>query len=87
MYFATSKNGIDKWKIHEDSPCLNPSKDDGNWFYFDSEHVGMGCVIIPGETGQSKINTQDGVFLMYTCGGRNDECELLAKDMSEDPVR
>ena len=50
VYLATSKNGLDKWVLHEDSPSLNPSKDEGNWFYFDSEHVGAGCVIIPGKS-------------------------------------
>ena len=40
ILFATSRNGIDNWRFHEESPVLGPSRDSGDWFLFDSEHVG-----------------------------------------------
>jgi predicted GH43/DUF377 family glycosyl hydrolase len=51
---------------------LNPAKEQGDWFYFDSEHVGLGDVLIPGNKAQSKIITQEGVYFMYTFGGNAD---------------
>lgn len=72
ILFATSRDGIKDWKLHEDSPIMGPHKETGDWFYFDSEHVGLGDVIKPGGAAQSKFATQDGVFLMYLFGGRND---------------
>lgn len=72
IMFATSKDGLSGWKLHEDNPLMGPNKENGDWFYFDSEHVGLGDVIQPGDTAQSKFATQKGVFLMYIFGGRND---------------
>jgi hypothetical protein len=76
ILFASSKDGIKDWKFHEDSPVMGPHKEDGNWFYFDSEHVGLGDVIKPGMVAQSKFATQNGMFLMYIFGGRNDVTTL-----------
>jgi hypothetical protein len=87
IYFAESEDGLRDWKFHEDSPCLNPSKEDGDWWYFDSEHVGLGDVVLPGMNAQSKFNTQDGVFLMYTFGGNSDQVSIPPKegdDQSDD---
>ena len=68
IFFATSRDGLCDWRMHEDSPIMGPHKEDGDWFYFDSEHVGLGDVIKPGGLAQSKFATQDGVFLMYIFG-------------------
>ena len=80
IFFATSKDGINNWKMDPDNPILNPSKEAGDWFYFDSEHVGLGDVIKPGMKAQSKFATQDGVFLMYIFGGNN-EAQMLNNDI------
>jgi len=80
IFFATSKDGLTNWKLDPDNPILNPSKEDGDWFYFDSEHVGLGDVIKPGMKAQSKFATQDGVYLMYIFGGNN-EVQLLNNDI------
>ena len=40
ILFAKSRNGIDDWKFHEDGSVLGPNKENGDWFYFDSDHVG-----------------------------------------------
>lgn len=59
ILFASSKDGISNWKFHEDSPVLNPNKEnDGDWYFFDSEHVGLGDVIQPGEKANEKFATQ-----------------------------
>ena len=76
IYLATSKDGISGWTMYE-KPVMNPSKDDGDWFYFDSEHLGLGDVLIPGTKAQSKFATQDGVFMMYIFGG-NADTQLVA---------
>jgi len=76
VLFATSKDGLSGWTMHEDSPIMGPHKETGDWFYFDSEHLGLGDVIKPGGAAQSKFATQDGVFLMYIFGGRNDPVTL-----------
>lgn len=73
IYLASSPDGISNFKFHEDSPVIVPSKEAGDWFYFDSEHVGLGDVILPGGEVQSKFATQDGVFLMYIFGGNSDK--------------
>jgi hypothetical protein len=53
---ASSKDGLTNWKLHEDSPVLNPNKEnDGDWFFFDSEHVGLGDVIQPGDKANEKF--------------------------------
>ena len=72
ILFATSKDGLRNWALHEDSPVINPHKESGDWFYFDSEHVGLGDVITPGAAAQSKFAVQNGIFLMYIFGGRNE---------------
>ena len=77
--FATSRNGVTNWKFDEDSPIMGPSKESGDWFYFDAEHIGLGDVIQPGDRAQNKFNTQGGVYLMYIYGGRNEEVELEGK--------
>ena len=71
VYFATSKDGLE-WKYHEDSPALSPSKESGDWFLFDSEHVGLGDVIEPGQVAQSKFKTQEGMLCMYIFGGHGE---------------
>lgn len=59
ILFASSKDGLSNWKFHEDSPVLNPNKEnDGDWYFFDSEHVGLGDVIQPGEKANEKFATQ-----------------------------
>lgn len=59
ILFASSKDGLTGWKFHEDSPVLNPNKEnDGDWYFFDSEHVGLGDVIQPGEKANEKFATQ-----------------------------
>ena len=40
ILFAKSRNGIDDWKFHEGGSVLGPNKENGDWFYFDSDHVG-----------------------------------------------
>ena len=59
ILFASSKDGLSGWNFHEDSPVLNPNKEnDGDWYFFDSEHVGLGDVIQPGEKANEKFATQ-----------------------------
>lgn len=55
---------------------MGPNKDDGNWFTFDSEHVGLGDIIQPGRSAQSKFTDQGDVFLMYTFGGNGDSVTI-----------
>lgn len=74
--FATSRNGLTNWKFDEDSPIMGPNKENGDWFYFDAEHIGLGDVIQPGDRAQNKFNTMGGVFLMYIFGGRNEIEEI-----------
>ena len=38
---ATSKDGLTDW-LYESKPVLDPSKECGDWFLFDAEHVGLG---------------------------------------------
>lgn len=76
ILLAASKDGIKNFKFDADSPVLNPSKEAGDWFYFDSEHVGIGDIILPGMKVQSKFNTQEGVFLMYIFGGNSDSIQI-----------
>lgn len=75
---ATSLDGLTDWKFHPDSPVLNPNKENGgDWFFFDSEHVGLGDIIQPGDSAMSKFAIQDGrAFLMYIFGGCADEVTL-----------
>eukprot|EP01031_Cornospumella_fuschlensis_P030990 gene30990-37453_t len=72
IFFATSADGISNWQFHEDSPVLNPSKDSGDWFYFDSEHVGLGDVIHPGQQAQRRLLSGANVYIMYTFGGTSE---------------
>lgn len=74
--FATSRNGLTNWKFDIDSPIMGPNKENGDWFYFDAEHIGLGDVIQPGDRAQQKFNTMGGVFLMYIFGGRNEIEEI-----------
>lgn len=83
IVFATSKDGLNNWKFHEDNPIIDPGKDNGDWFYFDAEHIGLGDVVMPGDSAQSKFNTQSGVYLMYTFGGRNEKSAFC---QSAEPV-
>ena len=75
---ATSPDGLTGWTLHPDSPVLNPNKENGgDWFFFDSEHVGLGDVIQPGEAAQSKFAINDGrMFLMYLFGGCSDAVSM-----------
>ena len=82
IFHATSKNGINNWKLHVDSPVLNPSRENGDWYLHDSEHVGLGDVILPGMSAQSKFVTQEGVFLMYTFGGNRDYVTVEGSETS-----
>jgi hypothetical protein len=69
---------LTNWKFHPDSPVINPNKENGgDWFFFDSEHVGLGDIIQPGESAMSKFAIQDDrAFLMYIFGGCSDEVTL-----------
>lgn len=69
IFYATSLDGVSKWKIHPDNPVMSPSKEEGNWWWFDSEHVGLGDVITPGRLAQSKFIMDSGIYLMYIFGG------------------
>ena len=75
ILFATSANGLTNWKYTEE-PCLSPAKETGDWFLFDSEHVGVGDVCEPGQVAQSKFKTQEGVILMYIFGGNGETKSL-----------
>ena len=56
---ARSPDGLRGWDFHPNSPVLNPNKESGgDWYFFDSEHVGLGDVIQPGDTVQSKFAVQ-----------------------------
>ena len=81
IVFATSRDGLRNWKFDEDSPIMGPSKENGDWFYFDAEHIGLGDVIQPGDRAQNKFNTQGGVYLMYTFGGRNEDVDIEGKSI------
>ena len=48
VVFATSNDGLTDWQYHPDNPALSPSLENGDWFLFDAEHVGVGDVIEPG---------------------------------------
>ena len=58
---------------------MGPNKENGDWFYFDAEHVGLGDVIQPGDRAQNKFNTQGSVYLMYIFGGRNETSASRAR--------
>jgi hypothetical protein len=81
IFFLSSPDGIKNWTLHDDNPIVNPNKLEkgGDWWMFDSEHVGLGDVVTPGGTSQSKFITQDGVYLMYTYGGNADSVTLEDK--------
>ena len=65
ILLASSNDGLTNWELHEDSPVLNPNKENGgDWYFFDSEHVGLGDVIQPGDSALSKIIVQ--VFKSYS---------------------
>ena len=75
IYHADSEDGI-IFTMHPSSPVLGPAKEQGDWFYFDSEHVGLGDVLVPGKMAQSLIAIQEGVFFMYTFGGNADAVKV-----------
>jgi hypothetical protein len=80
IFFLTSKDGLSSWVNHESSPVLKPSKDYGDWWWFDSEHVGVGDVVVPGNNIQSKFLSSDSVFIMYTFGGSTDMVTVNEKN-------
>lgn len=73
VYHATSLDGLTSWEHHSSSPVLKPGKTSGDWFWFDSEFIGLGDVIVPGNDAQSKFLSTNSVFLMYTYGGNSDK--------------
>ncbi|RYH32753.1 hypothetical protein EON65_00195 [archaeon] len=80
IIFATSTDGIRNWQLHPNSPVLNPSKVNGDWFYFDSEHVGLGDVVYPGLEAQRRLLTGANVYIMYTFGGNAERSFLPGPD-------
>lgn len=72
IFHCSSPDGISNFKFHPDSPVMGPNKENGYWYMFDSEHVGLGDVITPGGRAQSKILTTDSVFFAYIFGGNRD---------------
>lgn len=85
IHHAVSEDGL-LWELHPDSPVLGPSKEQGDWFYFDAEHVGVGDVLVPGKSAQSLIAIQDGVFFMYIFGGNSDKSKSLTPNPSNEEV-
>ena len=71
VYLASSEDGLSGWKLEGDKPCLAPGKESGDWWWFDSEHVGLGDVITPGKGAQSRFVSDDGVYLCYFFGGNS----------------
>jgi hypothetical protein len=82
IYYATSKNGISDWVMHPDSPVMLPSNNDGNWWWFDSSHVGLGDVIIPGQQAQAKFLVQGGIYMMYIFGGNLDTVTITKENIT-----
>ena len=76
VYFCVSKDGISDWTLQEDNPVLQPGKTSGDWWWFDSEHVGIGDVINPGISAQSKFIAQQGLFIAYFFGGNSDSVTI-----------
>mmetsp|Transcript_25190 Transcript_25190/g.25400 ORF Transcript_25190/g.25400 Transcript_25190/m.25400 type:complete len:415 (-) Transcript_25190:35-1279(-) len=76
VFYATSPDGISNWSMHPDSPVLQPSDVDGNWWWFDSTHVGLGDVVIPGQQAQSIFRIQGGIYMMYIFGGSKDSVDI-----------
>eukprot|EP01041_Mallomonas_annulata_P002397 gene2397-4649_t len=87
IFYATSEDGISNWKAHPDSPVLLPSSAEGNWWWFDSTHVGLGDIITPGQEAQAKFRIQGGIYMMYIFGGNQDTVELTDKDGRTNTVR
>ena len=82
IFFMDSPDGLNGWRLHEDNPVINPNKEgDGDWWFFDAEHVGLGDVVVPGGNAASKFVTQDGVYLMYIFGGNSDKVDIGDKEM------
>eukprot|EP01039_Chlorochromonas_danica_P001545 gene1545-1683_t len=77
---ATSSDGLGDWVVHPNSPVLSPSKEKGDWFFFDSEHVGLGDVIHPGMEAQSHLLMPSSVLLMYTFGGNGHVRDVKGRD-------
>lgn len=81
IFFLDSVDGLNDWSLREDNPVLNPNKEgDGDWWFFDAEHVGLGDVCTPGGSAASKFATEAGVYLMYTYGGNSDKVTINDKD-------
>lgn len=77
ILLATSEDGLTNWKLHQDSPVLNPNKENGgDWYFFDAEHVGLGDIIQPGNSALSKFAIDGRAFLMYIFGGCSDAVSL-----------
>lgn len=73
VYHATSVDGLSSWEIHPNSPVVQPSNVEGNWWWHDSHSVNVGDVILPGSgRAQNKFLTSDSVYMMYTYGGTNE---------------
>jgi len=76
VYYLTSQNGLTDWEHHPDSPVLKPSKESGDWWWYDSEHIGLGDVLVPGTNAQSLYRSANSMFIMYTFGGNSDVIEV-----------
>lgn len=83
VFYATSEDGLSNWNMHPDSPVLLPSSVDGNWWWFDSTHVGLGDVVIPGQESQSIFQVESGVLMMYIFGGSRDEVSITTNDITQ----
>lgn len=82
VYYATSSDGVNDWNIDMDSAiALKSGQEIGDWWWFDSEHVGLGDIIKPGNSAQEKFISQGSMFLMYSFGGNSDK--MLSVDNSE----
>jgi len=83
IFYATSEDGLSNWIKHPDSPVLLPSSVDGNWWWFDSTHVGLGDVVIPGQESQSVFQVEGGVLMMYFFGGNRDSVSLTNNEVTQ----
>eukprot|EP01035_Chromulina_nebulosa_P016908 gene16908-22397_t len=81
IYYLTSSNGLTNWIHDEDSPIMHPSKEDGDWWWFDSEHVGIGDIFVPGNRAQEIFITMNGVYIMYIFGGSTSTTNLPNGDI------
>lgn len=79
VYFMTSKDGVTNWQHHPDSPILKPSKEAGDWWWYDAEHIGLGDVLMPGTNAQSKFRSANTIYIMYTFGGNSESIDMEGK--------